>query len=304
MRLEYVRSFIEVVKHKSFSLAAKQLYLSQPTTSIHIKQLESELGVQLVKRSTKELLLTEEGRVFYPYALQLIETEQMARKHLGTTGNGVDGVASIAVSSVLGCDQFLDFLSEYRKKYTDISFQTVVCVCGEVVKKILEYEVQIGISGVEYTNDNIHAEVLFEDEIILITPNKEKYIEMKGVFPIEELKNEWFINQKPGSATLDMVRYVGQILKLNPASFKIAAQFENIEMVKRAVSEGAGVAFISKYVANDLLKKQNVLEFAFPDYNMKRRFYLMCHKERKLLPIVDNVMQSLREYYSKKRYHS
>ena len=68
MRLEYIRSFIGVVNYKSFSIAAKYLFLSQPTISTHIKQLEAELGVQLLVRSTKDVILTEDGRVFYPYA--------------------------------------------------------------------------------------------------------------------------------------------------------------------------------------------------------------------------------------------
>ena len=297
MKLECVRSFIEVVKHKSFSLAAKQLYLSQPTITTHIKQLEAELGVQLVIRSTKDVLLTEEGRVFYPYALQLIETESMAIEHLSKAGSRVGGVVSIAVSSVLGCDWFWDFLAQYRKSNPDVSFQTVVWGGAEIVRRILDYEVQIGICGVEYAGDTIDAELLFEDELILVTPNSEKYRAMNGVFPIHELKNEWYINHKPGSMARDMMKFAGEILKLNPASFKIAAQFETIEMVKKAVEDGAGIAFVSKCVVADLLKEKKVIGFSFPGFNTKRNFYLMYHKKRELLPVVRSVMQDLREHY-------
>lgn len=82
MRLEYIRSFIGVVNYKSFSMAAKYLFLSQPTISTHIKQLEAELGVQLLVRSTKDVILSEEGLKFYPYALQLLETEKQALSQL------------------------------------------------------------------------------------------------------------------------------------------------------------------------------------------------------------------------------
>ena len=74
MRLEYIRSFISVVNCKSFSLAAKKMFLSQPTISTHIKQLESELGVQLLVRSTKDVILSEEGIIFYPFAVRILET--------------------------------------------------------------------------------------------------------------------------------------------------------------------------------------------------------------------------------------
>lgn len=300
MKLECVRSFIEVVKYKSFSLAAKQLYLSQPTITTHIKQLEAELNVQLVIRSTKDVLLTEEGSIFYPYALQLIETESLAIEHLRKKGNRVGGVVSVAVSAVLGSDRFWDFLAQYRKNNPDISFQTSVCGAAEIVRKILDYEVQIGIGGAECVGDTIDAELLFEDELILITPNNETYRAMNGVFPLNELKNEWYINHKPGRTARDMVKFAGEILKLTPSSFKVAAQFETIEMVKKAVEDGAGIAFTSKYAVEDLLKEQKVIGFSFPGFPTKRRFYLMRHKKRELLPEVSSVMEDLREYYSKK----
>ena len=71
MRLEYIESFISVVNCKSFSGAAKQTFLSQPTISTHIKHLESELGVQLLVRSTfiSGVVVGMTMTAFTPYAL-------------------------------------------------------------------------------------------------------------------------------------------------------------------------------------------------------------------------------------------
>ena len=78
MKTEFLKSFVAVVESKSFSVAAKRLFLSQPAISTHIKQLEEELGVQLLTRSTKNVHLTETGLAFYPYAQRLIRTESEA----------------------------------------------------------------------------------------------------------------------------------------------------------------------------------------------------------------------------------
>ena len=91
MRLDYIRSFINVVNCKSFSVAAKKAFVSQPTISTHIKQLEAELGVQLLVRSTKDVILSEEGVLFYPYAVRLLETENEALAHLNKTEAKVKG---------------------------------------------------------------------------------------------------------------------------------------------------------------------------------------------------------------------
>lgn len=68
MDLKQLETFITVVEWDSFSEAAKRLYLTQPTISTHIKQIENELNTELLKRTTKKLELTPEGREFYNYA--------------------------------------------------------------------------------------------------------------------------------------------------------------------------------------------------------------------------------------------
>lgn len=68
MDLKQLETFITVVEWDSFSEAAKRLYLTQPTISTHIKQIENELNAELLKRTTKKLELTPEGREFYNYA--------------------------------------------------------------------------------------------------------------------------------------------------------------------------------------------------------------------------------------------
>lgn len=300
MRLEYIRSFIGVVNYKSFSLAAKYLYLSQPTISTHIKQLESELGVQLLVRSTKDVLLSEEGKIFYPYALQLLETENRALKHLNKTENESGSIVTIALSSVPGNCMFPQFLARYRAKNADVKFRVSEGDSGSVLQKILNFDVEAGIGGLESGSDKVHSEVLFEDEIVLITPNTAKYKSMNGKFPVEHLAKEWFITRELGSGTKNAVDGIERDLKLNTASLHVVAQFESSEMVRRTVEAGAGVAFISKVAARESVEKQKILEFSFPNVNAKRKFYLMYHKDRGLSMTTESVLEELRSFCAEK----
>lgn len=300
MRLEYIRSFIGVVNYKSFSLAAKYLYLSQPTISTHIKQLESELGVQLLVRSTKDVLLSEEGKIFYPYALQLLETENRALKHLNKCESESGSIVAIALSSVPGNCMFPQFLARYRTKNADVKFRVSEGDSGSVLQKILNFDVEIGVGGLESGSDKVHSEVLFEDEIVLITPNTAKYKSMNGKFPVEQLTKEWFITRELGSGTKNVVDGMERELKLNPTSLHVVAQFESSEMVRRTVESGAGVAFISKAVARESVERQKVLEFSFPNANAKRKFYLMYHKDRGLSMSAESVLEELRSFCAEK----
>ncbi len=296
MRLDYIKSFIGVVNYKSFSLAAKYLFLSQPTISTHIKQLEAELGVQLLVRSTKDVLLSEEGKMFYPYALQLLEVENKALVHLQKNEGNNIGTVSVAVSSVPGYYMLPQFMANFHNENKNVSFRVIEGDSGKVLQKVQDFEVHIGIGSLESGSEKIHSEVLFEDEIILITPNTQKYRNMNGEFPMDKLKKEGFITRETGSGTKVITDHLEHELKLEPQGIHVVAQVETSEMVRRAVEAGAGIAFVSKAAAKESLEKQKVLSFSFDSAISKRKIYLMYHKERMLSSTAEEVVQALREY--------
>lgn len=303
MRLDYIKSFIGVVNYKSFSLAAKYLYLSQPTISTHIKQLEAELGVQLLVRSTKDVLLSEEGKVFYPYALQLLETENKALNQLRKNENTSGGIVTVAASSV-PCHYMLpQFFGYYRNQNENISFRVMEGDSGNVLQKLLDFEVEIGIGSLNSGSEKIYSEVLFADEIVLITPNTQKYRNMNGNFPMEQLKKERFITREIGSGTKTFTENLEMELQIDPQAVYVAAQFQSSEMVRRAVESGTGIAFISKAAAKESLDKQKLLAFSFEGVSAVRKIYLMYHKDRGLgdttLEIIDRLRTFCQEKYNK-----
>ena len=296
MRLDYLKSFIGVVNYKSFSLAAKYLFLSQPTISTHIKQLEAELGVQLLVRSTKYVLLSEEGKVFYPYALQLLETENKAISQLKKTENGNKGTISMAVSSVPGYYVLPHFLGYFKNQNENISFKIIEGDSADVLQKVFDFEVEIGIGSLDSGSGKIHSEVLFEDEIILITPNNQKYRSMNGKFPMDQLRKERFITREIGSGTKTVTENLEMELGLDSRALNVAVQFQSSEMVRRAVETGVGIAFISKNAAKESLEKQKILGFSFDGVSSMRKIYLMYHKDRILGNSCEEVLKELREY--------
>ena len=215
MRLEYIRSFISVVNCKSFSLAARQIFLSQPTISTHIKQLESELGVQLLVRSTKDVILSEAGVIFYPFAVRLLETENEALSQIHKTEMAVKGTVSIATSSVPGNYILPQFLACSRKAYPDINYRISEGDSAQVLQSILHFETDIGIGSIKSANEKCMCLPLVKDQIVLAAPNTEEYRNMKGNFPLERLKQETYVLREPGSGTRLATESIEQALDLH-----------------------------------------------------------------------------------------
>ena len=76
MNLKQLEAFVHVAEGGSFSKAAKDLFLTQPTVSAHISSLEKELNVRLFIRNTKEVNLSDDGRELYKYAKQMIDLQK------------------------------------------------------------------------------------------------------------------------------------------------------------------------------------------------------------------------------------
>ena len=123
MNLEQIKSLVSVVNHKSFSLAAKEMFVSQPTISMHIKTLEKELGEQLLIRSTKDIVLSEAGLLFYPYAVQMLKAEEDAIQKIKNKGEKIAGDVMFASSSVPANYIFPGFLAYSKKKNPDIGYK-------------------------------------------------------------------------------------------------------------------------------------------------------------------------------------
>ena len=198
MRLEYIESFISVVNCKSFSGAAKQTFLSQPTISTHIKHLESELGVQLLVRSTKDVVLSEAGLIFYPYAVRLLETEKEALAQLGKSESKVQGTVTVAASSV-PCNYILpQFLKYSRKIYPELLYKLCEGDSDKVIQSVLRFEADLGVGSIMSTNEKCMCIPLIQDRIVLVTPNTVEYQRLNGKFPVERLKKRSLCGKRGG----------------------------------------------------------------------------------------------------------
>lgn len=121
MDIRQLEAFVYTVKYQSFSLAAQKLYLSQPTVSSHINNLEKELHTQLLKRTTKSLSVTPAGQTLYNYAAEILNLQQKAILELSDKNQKL---LHIGVSSVPSLYLLPELLSAYHQEMPDVRFRT------------------------------------------------------------------------------------------------------------------------------------------------------------------------------------
>ncbi|MDU5083542.1 LysR family transcriptional regulator [Tissierella sp. P1] len=297
MDFRQLETFVEVAKLKSFSKAAEKLFITQPTVTNHIQNLEKELGTLLINRFGKKITLTDAGNLLYKYAINILNSCEMAKFDLASYQGKIQGHLHIYSSSVPRKYLLPTIIKNFLNHYPDVSFTVGDKDSKKVVRGILDGETDFGILGAKFSSNNLKYIDLMEDRLVLITPNSPKfpgdnfsYIEKDVLF------REKIMFREEGSGTRALVENIFEKAKLPISKLNIAAYVEDTEAIKELVSLGIGISFLSeKAVQNDLiLEKYKV--FYVEDLEFIRKFYFAFHKSRQLSPLSEAFKNYILEF--------
>ena len=257
MNLKQLESFVLIIESRSFSQAAQKLFLTQPTISSHISLLEKELNTQLLIRTTKDVYPTEDGKKLYTYAKQILRLQKSILEEFNV--NSEEGnMLTVGASSIP--EQYIlpVVLPKYIRK-NKMEFKIEQGDSGQVIDKILNKEVEIGVVGTEIENSKLIFEPFYKDKLVLITPVTEKYLKMKKEgFHIRDLLKEPIIMREEGSGTRKEINAFLKSQKLGISDLNIIATLNSIEAIKRSVQNKMGISIMSNLAAKDFVKDKKV----------------------------------------------
>lgn len=292
MDFRQIEAFVYVVRHKSFSRAADAIFLTQPTVSSHVSTLENELGVKLVDRSDKEIVPTEAGKLFYEYAVNLMNIRDNAVFTINEFSRKMEGKVEIAASTVPAEYILPRLITGFRNLHANISFSVQQFDSKQVIDEILERNYELGIVGTKFENSKLEYKIIAGDKLVLATPNNNKFASIKsGTVAFEEVQNECFIYRESGSGTRQEFERILAKNNINPGAIKIAAQFNSIAAIKQAVRQGLGVSIMSMISIDDYVKSGFIKAFDIKGFNLMRAFYLVTYKKRPLSPVNNEFMK-------------
>lgn len=292
-----LETFIQVVKLKSFSKAAQQLYLTQPTITSHIQNLESELGTILLNRSGKSISPTGAGKLLYKYALNIINMRNMAQFDLGVYKGKIQGHLDISISSIPRHYVLPSLLKDFMSKYPEVTFSITDYDSKNVFDSIIEGNTDFGIVGTYFKSPNLEYIDLINDELCVITPNNsdypwENYSELDSEFLI----NEKIISREKGSGTRSLIESQFIENAIDYDSLKIIAYVDDTDAIKRFVELGIGISFTSKKAIKREVDMGLLKCFTIKGFELKRMFYFIYHKKRQLSPLSKTFKDFVVEY--------
>lgn len=298
MDLKQLEVFVAVAKYNSFSKAAKELFLTQPTVSAHIQNLEKNLDTVLVNRNNKVITLTKAGEILYEHAIYILNNCKKAIYDIKEYSGKIEGVIDIACSSIPETYILPDFLKDFYSSYPNVKFSISRYDSQDAISEILNERISFGFVGSKINNKQIKYVDLIEDELVLITPidlvleNENNYIDLNQ---LNKLK---FIMRKDGSGTQGLVIDKLKSHKFPVSNLDTIAYVESNESIKEMVKLGLGVSFVSYNSVIDYINLKKVRFYKIKNINFDRKFYFIFSNKKTFNPLEYKFLDRICDYFN------
>ena len=192
-------------------------------------------------------------------------------------------------------------MQSFREKYPDIKFNVQITDSADVADLITSRNVELGFTGTLPDNAKCVSREFADDRLVLITPNEPQYARyLASGFPVRRITEEPFISREAGSGTRRETELFLREMGVDPASLQIAVEVRSTESIKKMVSEGLGVAVISRSACEDYVQFKRLLAFDFDNVTIRRKLYMVRHRNNILSPIAQVFYDYAKNYYLKK----
>lgn len=292
---------MKVVETGSFSKAARELYLTQPTVSAHISTLEKELKVRLFIRNTKEVMMSEAGQELYKYAKQMVELERQIAEHFNMRGkNSSSHCITIAASTIPAQYLLPEVLIQFKQRYPDEQFKMIETDSSEVVSQIVNGMADVGFTGTVLEKKYCRYIPFYKDKLAIITPNTEKYraLQESGANDISWIKKEHIIMREEGSGTRKEAQKQLRKAGIETANLDIIASIDNQETIKRSVRQGMGISVLSRLATEEEVQDGQILAFPIPKSDAGRDINFVYNKNAPMTANVERFIKIIKEIYN------
>lgn len=277
MDFRQLEAFIHVAKFKSFSKAGKALFLSQPTISLHISNLEKELSVMLFDRTSKEVNLTPAGREFLNYALDLLNMKNKAVHHIASSENKISGSIQISTTLTPNLALLPYAIASFQSQNPDVEFIVEEKGTHLILEDVCSLTSDLGLVGMKIENDRFISKPLFDDELIFVCA---KNLPIQDHISFQELCKYKFITRTDQSSTRTELERKMVEVGYDASLLNTIVQSDNMNFIIQLVQMGLGVTYMSKTIFKCYENFIDIKPFHVTGLNFMRNIYLLTNKRR------------------------
>lgn len=303
-----------VYKEKSFTKAANKLFISQPALSAIIKKTEEKLNIQIFDRSTFPISLTQEGKYYIETIEKIYALEKEYNNKVIDLANLNAGSFTVSGANFISSFVLSKIIQEYLEKYPKIQIDLVESNSKELEKYLLDESVDL-IFDYGYDNDNINADLLLNETVVLCVPSSFKINEELRDYQLtfKDFSNGNYLEKNCKSVDLGLFKDEKFILLkqgndmgmralelCDEAGFapKCSMYLDQLMTSYNMSRLGMGIALVSDTLIKSVSPTDELLFYKINSKNTIRQLYILSKKNKHLNKAMLKFIQTAKEIYS------
>ena len=282
--------FEAITRLGSFTRAAKELHLTQPTVSMQIKKLTGAVGLPLFEQLGKRIHLTEAGREVYQYSCaishQLEEMASVLANLKGLTG----GKLRISVAST--ANYFVpNLLAAFYRRHPDVTVSLDITNREALLRQLNENTVDLVVMGQPPAETDLEAGAFMDNPLVVVAPPQHPLAKERHI-PLARLQSEVFLVRESGSGTrIAMERFFSE----RDIRLTTGMEVGSNEAIKQSVQAGLGLGLLSRDTLEQELSLQRLVILDVAEFPILRHWYIVHRSGKRLSPVA----QAFKEFLLK-----
>ncbi|GFN30070.1 LysR family transcriptional regulator [Paenibacillus xylaniclasticus] len=280
MNFDQLQTFIVVCNHGSYHKASGELFLSQPTITHRINQLEEELGAVLLIRSRKELKLTPEGKIFLKHAKTVLDSMANGIVELTSYKNKKINKLNIACTRTYSAYLVPRIMNIFLKHYSDVEVSLHAISTRKAIAGLIEERYHFSFARYSFEHSELEFRLLDQEPVYVVTSHNHPFAQKKRL-SIHDVLEEPLIMPTEGSQSREFLQ---KTINKYPVPYKIRYETDDIELIKHLIMKGAGISFLEgSCVAQEVNNKQLAVHRLEEDPFPLRPTYLVFKQGAEML---------------------
>lgn len=289
MTLRHLQLFAAVADLGTMSAAAKKLYISQPTISQSLQELESECAAKLFERYGKRLHLTHIGETVLQHAHQVLGAFDELERELH---HGVKENIRIGATLTVGTCILSNILKDFKESTPHIETSAYVGNTEEIEDKLLKSTLDIAIIEGQVRSPYLISIPIIDDFLVLACA-PDHPLAKKQKLPIRDLERQLFVMREKGSGTRELFE---RFLSYHNLTIRIAWEATCIETIRRAILDCGCMATVSVRLLENDIRNQTIHIIDNTSREWDRHFSFVFHRDKRLSPAMKQIQTIMTHY--------
>lgn len=290
MTIRHFRIFLALYEEKNMTAAASKLYISQPSVSQALKEMEEHYETKLFERLSNRLYITEAGLEVFHYASYIIRLASELEEKM--KGQGVNRKLSVGANYTIGTFLIHDFIEAFRKTHENILVNVHVNKAANLLEMLRNNSLDF-ILIEERTVEKDMIQTFFQNDRIVFAVGPEHRLNDKSSYELKELTSEKFLLREKGAGVRDLFN-----AKMFDQGYQIEPYWESTSTTAliQAAKRNYGIGVFPYELVKEELSNKGLCEITINDLDLSRKLVIAYHKNKFLSEDMKAFMKLIVEY--------